>query len=179
MTLLHVVQLPRTGVTGTPLFVEIPVSPETAPYIVTSNRGLMWIESPLKDGVVRSALVRGSWKKDIFARYKDVVLAVIRRGKEQSWGNAFPGPYEGSDGEDAASEYLKSLGLEEVEALDHDTKPRVQGVLHARNTWIPEGCGVVVPRDRSYLGIVGVWDDNTYTVVVHNPARGLAVIGEW
>ena len=26
---------------------------------------------------------------------------------------------------------------------------------------------------------VGVWDADTYTVVIHNPARGMAVLGDW
>ena len=176
MTLLQVVQLPRKGIQGAPLFVEIPVHDETAPYLVTSNKGLLWVESSLKGGMVRSAMIRGSWKKDLFERYRDVAMAVIRRGKEESWGNLFP---DTSEGETAAEEYMESLGHDAVETLDHDASPRVQGVLHAKNTWIPEGCGLVVPRDRTYLGMVGVWDDNTYTVVVHNPSRGMAVLGEW
>lgn len=174
MTLLHLVQLPRSGIGGVPLFIEVPVHEETAPYLVTAHKGPLWIEHPHDRGVVRSAMVRGSWKTDLHKRYFAMTLAVIQRGLERSWGNVFP-----SDGEKGAREYLESFGHEDLELLTHDAKPRVGGVLHAKNTWIPEGCAVLVPRDRSYLGSVGVWDDNTYTVILHNPSRGMAVLGDW
>ena len=176
MTLLQVVQLPQKGITGVPLFVEIPVYGDAAPYLVTSHKGPLWIGAPLKGGVVRSAMIRGSWQKDIFKTYHAMVLEIIRQGKELSWGNVFPGTPKG---EKAAQEYLESFGLDVLETLDHDSSPQVNGVHHAKNTWIPEGSAVMVPRDRAYLGIVGVWDADTYTVVIHNPARGMAVLGDW
>lgn len=176
MTLLQVVQLPQKGIKGVPLFVEIPVHEEAAPYLVTSHKGPLWMGAPLKGGVVRSAMIRGSWQKDIFKTYYAMTMEIIRQGKERSWGNVFPNTPEGEKG---ALEYLESYGLDMVETLDHDSPPRVNGVLHAKNTWIPEGSSVMVPRDRSYLGIVGVWDADTYTVVIHNPARGMAVLGDW
>ncbi len=176
MTLLQVVQLPQKGVKGVPLFVEIPVHEDTAPYLVTAHKGPLWIGAPLRGGVVRSAMLRGAWQKDIFKTYYAMTMEVIRQGKERSWGNVFPNTPKGVK---AAQEYLESFGLDMLETLDHDTHPRVNGVLHAKNTWIPEGSAVMVPRDRSYLGNVGVWDANTYTVVLHNPARGMAVLGDW
>jgi len=176
MTLLQVVQLPHVGVKGVPLFVEIPVHADTAPYLVTAHKSPLWIEAPLRGEMVRSAMIRGAWQKDIFKTYYAMVMEVIRQGKERSWGNMFPNTPEG---EKAAQEYLESFELTEVETLNHIKPPRVGGVLHAKNTWIPEGSAVMVPRDRSYLGIVGVWDADTYTVVIHNPARGMAVLGDW
>jgi len=176
VTLLQAVRLPHEGVKGSPLFVEIPVHGDTAPYLVTAHKSPLWIEAPLRGDVVRSAMLRGSWQMDIFKTYHSMVMEVIRQGKERSWGNACPNTPEG---EKAALEYLESFGLESVETLDHDKPPRLNMVLHAKNTWIPEGCAVMVPRDRSYLGIIGVWDADTYTVVLHNPARGMAVLGDW
>lgn len=165
MTLLQVVQLPHEGVKGVPLFVEIPVHKDTAPYLITAHKSPLWIEAPLKGEMVRSAMIRGVWQRDIFKTYHAMVMEVIRQGKERSWGNVFPNTPKGAK---AAHEYLESFGLDSVETLDQ-----------SKNTWIPEGSAVMVPRDRSYLGIVGVWDADTYTVVLHNPARGMALLGDW
>jgi hypothetical protein len=163
--LLQVVQLPRNGVSGTPLFVEIPVYADSAPFLVTSNRGPLWIESPLKGGIVRSAILRGSWRTEAHTMYLRMCMEVIRRGKEMDWGNMFPGT---AVGESEAREHLSSFGLVEADVL---------GPLE--NPWIPPESRVVVPRDRSYLGVLGVWDDNSYTVVLHNPSRGMAFLGDW
>ena len=164
MSLLQAVKLPAGK--GVPLFVEIPVYEESAPYLVTSNKGLVWIDAPF-GGSVRSALVKSDWKTDLPEAFREVIRAVVARGREFSWRNSFPNTPRGVA---SAKNYLRSYGLEPVEILTRD-----EGV----NAWIPEGCAVVVPKDRSYLGVVGIWDEERNTVVVHNPARGIAVLGDW
>lgn len=166
MSLLQVVQLPKNGVTGVPLFVEIPVHAETAPYLVTSYKGLLWVEQPLKGVMVRSAMVRAPWQSSLSKMLCDVTEAVVLRGVQFSWGNKFPSTLAGMKGAKAC---LKEYGFEDVEVLVRDYP----------SDWNPGMPAVVVPRDRSYLGMIGVWDADTYTVVVHNPARGMAVLGDW
>jgi hypothetical protein len=147
------------------VFVEIPVHKESAPYLVASyKKGMIWIERCFDHGVVRSALLKTPWADVKNATYPEVVRAVRDRGMANSWGNTFPNTIQGTD---AARAYLKSYELVETEILTNDGHP-----------WVPAGSAVMVPVDRSYLGIVAMWGD-VHTVVVHNPARGMAVLGAW
>ena len=164
MTLLQTVKLPG-GVKGTPLFVEIPVHEDSAPYLVTSNKGPLWIEESLK-GVVRSALIKVD-PMGVNNHFRQVVQYVLARGVADHWGNDFPNTPQGRAGAEA---YLRSYGLEPTELIAHD---------EGTNSWVPEGCAVLVPKDRSYLGIVGELGEGAHTVVVHNPSRGMAVLGAW
>lgn len=163
MSLFHSVKM--TGATkGVPLFVEVPVHPETAPYLVTSSKGLLWIDNSF-NGIVRSAVLRSPWAVVASDTSVEIVRAIRQRGDALSWGNAFPFTDAGVRG---AREYLKTYDLAECDLLDHGTAP-----------WVPEGSAVMVPKDRSYLGIVGEIGEGAHTVVVHNPARGMAVLGAW
>jgi hypothetical protein len=168
--LLQIVEM--TGdLKGTPLFVELPV-PETAPYLITSNKGLLWINSSFS-GVVRSALLRVNWatvQQDTFCK---VVRAVQDQGIELRWGNVLP--YTES-GVAEARAYLLSYGFKDVELLVSSITGAPGEVLCP---FIPRGCAVLVPKDRAYLGTVSVWGTDVYTVVVHNPSRGMAILGAW
>jgi hypothetical protein len=172
--LLHFVHLPGGG-KGVPLLVEIPVHEESAPYLVTSNKkGMLWIERSF-NGVVRSAMLETDWKEAIDGVALDLIRTVRKRGIEQSWGNTFPLTTDGVVG---ARDYLKSYGFEDVEILVHNTYELANEVIYP---CIPAGCAVMVPKDRAYLGILGVLgqDNARYTVVVHNPSRGMAILGDW
>lgn len=163
MNLLHKVKMPGAS-KGTPLFVEVPVHRETAPYIVTSNKGLLWIDGSF-NGVVRSAVLRSSWSSVAGSTSAAVVRSILQRGNDLSWGNSFP---FADAGVQAARDYLKTYDLTECDLLESGTAP-----------WVPEGCAVLVPKDRSYLGIVGELGEGAHTVVIHNPSRGMAVLGAW
>ena len=156
----------QPGGRGTPLFAEVPVHAETAPYLVLSNKGFIWINSPFRGGFIRSAIVRNNWSEALPDLMLSVVKLVTDQGKKLSWGNHFPNT---DDGRKAAEAYLAGYELAPTERLEH-------GPDHP---WIPEGCALLVPKDRSYLGVLAYYDDSQYTVVVHNPARGLVVLGDW
>lgn len=162
--LLQVLRL-NDEVKGTPLFAEVPVHEDTAPYLVTSNKGPLWIDRSFA-GVVRSAVLRTPWKEALGETYLGVVRAVRQQGELAEWGNVFPNTPTGYIGAEA---YLRSYGLEKFDLLAHGDE----------NPWVPEGSAVLVPTDRMYLGFVGVFNTEAYTVVVHNPSRGMAVLGNW
>lgn len=173
MSLLHVVSVPAPG-KGVPLFVELPVHPDTAPYLVTSNKGLLWIDSSFNGGFVRSAVLRTRWEDTMgHTTYEAVVRCVAQRGRELSWGNQFPATAAGLKG---AREHLRSYDLVDCDLLTGKGAALGEGM---ECPWVPEGCAVLVPRDRSYLGIVGTLGDGAHTVMVHNPSRGMAVLGAW
>lgn len=149
------------------MFVEVPVHADSAPYVVTSNKGLIWINNPFKGGFVRSAVLRTLWADVEAATLRSVVTLIKQRGTELSWGNSFPNTPQGVKDAEA---YLKSYDLDAPDLIVSDDGP---------NAWIPKGSAVMVPKDRSYFGVVGLLDNNTHTVVIHNPSRGLAVLGDW
>lgn len=164
MSLLHTVKMTGTA-KGVPLFVEVPVHPETSPYLVTSNKGMLWVDTSFNGGFVRSAVIRSPWSAVAGDTSAEVVRAIRQRGIELSWGNAFPFTDTGLR---RARDYLSTYDLNGCDLLHRPAAP-----------WVPEGCAVLVPKDRSYLGIVGTVGESSYTVVVHNPSRGMAVLGAW
>ena len=163
--LLQLVDL-GSNVSGTPLFAEVGVHRDSAPYLVASNKGFLWIEEAFKGDVVRSATLRPPWEDHADRISLEIVRAVRTRGLQSEWGNVFANTPKGYQ---AAEAYLRSYDLDQFELLDHDEK----------NPWIPEGSSVLVPVDRSYVGILGFFTDKSYIVVVHNPSRGIAVLGPW
>jgi hypothetical protein len=156
------------------LFVELPVHPDTAPYLVTSNKGMLWIDNSFSGSFVRSAVLRERWGDSVgHVTYEAIVRCIVQRGRELSWGNQFPATAVGLRG---AREYLRSYDLVDCDLLTGKGVALGEGM---GCLWVPEGCAVLVPRDRSYLGIVGTLGDGAHTVMVHNPSRGMAVLGAW
>ena len=60
---------PKTDKVATPVVMEFSVDPQTAPYLVSSSRGLMWIESPHSIGsshIIKAAVVKDRSPGDMF-----------------------------------------------------------------------------------------------------------------
>jgi hypothetical protein len=148
------------------LMIEVPVSPEAGPYLVSGTRRWVWIDSA-RGGFVRSALRDG----DAPDLELSLVREVARSGQERRWGNGFPATDAGLK---SAKEYLAFYGIVEVDLL------RSEGVTlpGELRPWIPTGCAVMVAKDRSYLGMRGNFGSR-WSVVMHNPSRGMAVLGDW
>lgn len=159
-----------------PLFLEFPVPSATAPYLVTGTRTLLWIQRA-PTGALRAALRAGPW--DEVKGAPELVRECFREGVRNSWGNTFPGTLEGMQ---AACGRMKGYDLTPLEVLINseaplDNPPDPQAEL-VRVPWVPRGCAVVVPKDRGFLGTLAFLGE-AYALVVHNPARGLAVVGSW
>lgn len=155
------------------IMVEFPVGSEAAPFLVSSAKDFFWLETA-HQGVIRSAVRAGGLPTDT---YLELVTRVRDRGLESLWGNIFSLDEDGVLG---AVDYLQSYGLEDFDLL---TGPGVNvqvpdQVRVVPAPWLPETGAVLVPRDRSYLGLVGIFK-NSYTVVLHNPSRGMAILGRW
>lgn len=172
MDLLEEIRFPLKG-SRAPFLMEIPVSPESAPYLVTGTRSLLWIEAP-RNGVIRSGIRSGSPDP---AFYRALVGEISSQGGKRGWGNSFPSTTAGMG---KAVEYLRGYGFEESVLLvspGSKIKPP-SGVEKVPVSWISSG-SVLVPKDRSYLGVLGFLGDKNWTAVVHNPSRGMAVLGRW
>lgn len=165
-----VLSLSKTG-----LFIELPVNEESAPFLVSKTRGLLWLDVAHRKQI-RAAVVPGAPSDDLFLR---IVREVQSRGVERQWGNSFPNTPEGLT--DALG-YLRYYEQDELDLLTSDTEfepqPGWEAVTVCQAPWVPKGCAVVVPQDRQYLGMVGLFKD-AHTVVLNNPTRGMAIVGDW
>lgn len=172
--LLQQVPLAPASSKRAPLLIEVPVHGDGAPFLISGTKGWVWVEGS-RTGILRSAVRPGPIPEDIFVQ---VVREVARRGVVSHWGNARAFSEVGLK---EAVAYIASYGIEEVEALVpvgsvfHAPK----GVKLSESAWVPQDKAVVVPTDRTYLGMVGTFGTDFYTVVLHNPSRGMAVLGDW
>lgn len=167
---------------GDPLCIEFPVNPETAPYLVTSLHGLRWVErhsvteTPKAEAVVRS-MVRDTTPEEVFTQ---VVNEVKKAGIKQKWGNVLPLTPAGFV---AAQEYLASYELTEVDVLAplSPTDPARMFLKQMEKpyqpcAWMPGGTLAVVPKDRSFVGVVGMITQKKLAGVIHNAARSIALL---
>jgi len=172
-----------------PFMVEIPVSMEAGPYLVSGTKTLLWIESvragsqPLRarvSGEARSGALRAAVRlgKPSVSFFEEVVSEVASEGRKRKWGNGFLATRTGIK---KAVVYVRSYGIPDVEVLlsEKGSLDVPEGVTTTKVSWIPEGRAVVVPKDRSYLGLIGSMGESHWTAAVHNPSRGMAVLGRW
>lgn len=155
------------------LFLEVPVDPNTGPFLASGSKDLWW-PTVLRGSHIRAAICHGAMPDTL---YLDMCKEVHRRGVVEQWGATFPFTPEGVVG---ATGYLDDYGMGELELLTQDDPGEglPMNVHPVYATWVPKGCAVLVPQDRTYLGFVGIFD-SSYTAVLHNPSRGMAFLGPW
>jgi hypothetical protein len=183
-----------------PLMIEYGVSKETAPYLVSSTSSVMWINAahPGEPGDVVKAAVR---KMTVDAFFGEVLEATISMGRQQEWGNVHPLTLAGLQ---AAVEHVEFYDLGPVELLiprtrpvepegetDEDEERVIQvdlmppelrpllediGLPFRPSSWVPDGTIVVVPKDRTFVGVVSKVTATQIAGVVHNAARGIAIV---
>ena len=173
-----------------PLIVEFQIDPMAKPFLVSSTSGFLWVEEAHPGNVVKAAVRKGPAPGDLFL---GVVQSIAERGAAEGWGNSFPFTRDGVKG---AIEYVRSYDLDELELIiprlreekgkkgkkGKGPSPRPEWLrpetfnLPCRpSSWVPDDCVVVVPRDKSYVGILGHLDAKSVVVCVHNPSRGVAI----
>lgn len=171
MTLLGEVVYQPGQAKACPLLLEIPVSPLTAPYLVTATRSLMWLEESPR-GVVRTAM-RPVWEPE--KTFPAMVREIAFEGDRRGWEGHFPMNPKGIQ---AAVARMRTYGIQNFELLISPGSGAPPQLPAREVSWVPAGSGVVVPMDRSYLGIV-FRVGAAAGVVVHNPSRAMAVLGPW
>ena len=183
-----------------PLMVEFTVSEETAPYLVSSSSSVMWINAAHPGPVVKAA-VRQVTISDFYA---EVVDEVASMGRLQQWGNVQPLTHEGMQAAIDHINFYELGSLElliprshpaggpiaEKEGVEGDEKAKLPelmppelrpfieetGLPFRSCSWLPDSTIVVVPRDRTFVGIVSRVTPKRMAAVVHNSARGIAVV---
>lgn len=148
------------------LMIEVPVSSESSPYLVLGMKKWIWIDSA-RGGFIRAAIRDG----EVPPINLDIVREVAREGDLRKWGNGFPCTPEGVE---KAREYLAYFDVKDAELLVGESST-VPGEVR---DWIPEGCAVLIPKDKAYLGVLAKLGSK-WSVVLHNPSRTVAVLGPW
>lgn len=155
----------------TPLMMELPVNPETSPFLVTAagKSKLIWI--PSSTGTVKAG-VRTS---DSDTLNLDIAREIALVGSSHEWGNVHPMTPAGLEG---AVAHLKFYGIENVEVLVGDCGlPFLTEHSVVECKWLKgTRCAVVVPQDRDFVGVFASVGKG-YMALVHNPSRGVAILG--
>lgn len=165
-------RLPMKTKGKNPLMMEFPVNPETSPYLVTAagSSRLLWIPNP-KGSTVRAG-VRYSGDQDTIFNMIAKEIALV--GTQNNWGNVHPFTDQGLR---KAAEYLKYYGFEDLDVLcGSSSLPFSTDFTVHHCKWLAEGCAVLVPKDRAFVGVLSPVGKG-YAVLVHNPSRGVAVLG--
>jgi hypothetical protein len=165
---------------GQVMALECEVSPETAPYIVTSSKGLTWVGHASAENKVTAAVRLGCHPEMFF---KDVVEAVHTAGQAWKWGNVLPMTREGMQ---EALDHVLEYDLGDVEILiptavneqDREIAALASHFDYATRpcSWLPGDIAVVVPKDRGFVGLVYRVTSSDMVGLVHNAARGMAIV---
>ena len=165
-----------------PVMLEFPVDPSTAPYLVSSTKTLLWVPEAHPGPVIKAAAREIVLAKEFAA----VLDAVYQQGLVWHWDNAHPFTQEGLE---AAIAHVRYYDLDDLEIL----APNVRGDQHKLGvyerpkwvgemglpvrptSWLPDDTAVVVPKDRQFVGFVGMLTRTEGVVVVHNPSRGIGI----
>ena len=166
-----------------PLMMEFDVSEETAPYLVSSTRALMWIDEAHPGSKIKAAVRDCKAPGELFMA---VLREVSQKGREMEWGNVHPFSREGMD---AAIEHVDYYEMGELEllaprSLGKDGKPvapewlRVKeaGIPIRYTSWLDEGWAVVVPRIREFVGVLGHLGNDKVVLSVHNASRSMGIL---
>jgi len=153
-----------------PLLLEVPIEAELTPFLVTSSRKVIWIESA-KNGSIRAAVRKVSPHE----HFMELVEAFVERSQKEEWGSVLPLSREGFD---SGRAHLSEYGMKDLDVLSHpDTRlPPLEGVTSVSCSWLPVGTGLLLPVDRSYLGVTFDFGGGNIATVLHNVARGLVVL---
>jgi hypothetical protein len=168
--LLQQIILPPSKKGASPLFLEFSINDELKPFLVSSTRGFIWVYRT-KENRVRTALRKNFDRSSI---YNDIIIDIMKQGKECSWGNVFEG---GLSALSQAKARMLEYGFTEVEILTGNPSHKDNKDL-TFSPCIPTNLLVVVPKDREYLGFLGTLQENpqNFCVLVHNASRGICII---
>ena len=159
---------------ATPLAMEFPVDPQTAPYLVSSSNSLVWVsEAP-------SSRVRGAVRRDLAPGelFREILLEIALVGKEARWGNSHS---YSLDGIKLAIDHVRSYDLPDVQLV----RPKDCSLLGSQDTylgckveeadWLPESMIIAVPSDRGFVGFLMRLNSSDLISVVHNASRGVGI----
>jgi len=152
---------------------QVPASedPEAGPFLITSSKNVLWVERAFPGGFLRVAVQRTAPEP----LFRKIVEAIAERGVESEWGNVVPATHKGME---QAIEHLKYYGISELEFLHgKGFKPaKDMGIPTSLAPWVPDKWGVLLAKDRSYVGTVYELGGGVVGAVIHNASRGVAIL---
>lgn len=157
-----------------PSMMEFPADERLTPFLVSSTRSAFWVEELSSEGNLRAA-IRERKNLEI-----DLILEICMRSKREGWGNLFDLSDQGIldaclflEKQGVPWEVLvpPSMGSKMTEISDEDF---IRDSVSFEE-WVPEECLIVVPKDRTLLGTLGVFSDDKGLAVIHNAERGIAI----
>jgi hypothetical protein len=163
-----------------PLILEFKVNPQTAPYLVSSSTGMLWIEEAHPGEIVKAA-VRNTDQPG--ALFWEVVSNVRARGLKHEWGNVQPYSEEGLR---AAIAHVEEYEMGDIIVLapmkkgkagPEWAKPTKIGLPVRPCSWMKDKTLVVVPADLAYVGVLVHLTSTKVAIAVHNPSRSIAIVG--
>jgi len=87
------------------------------------------------------------------------------------------------DGDDEEAELYREVHgepprVKSVDLMPPELRPFIEdtGLPFRASAWVPEGTIIVVPKDRSFVGVVNRLTSKKIVGVVHNAARGIAIV---
>lgn len=154
---------------GIPAMLEFPFEDRHVPYLVSSSRSVLWVDSPSSEGFLRAAT------RPTQGLSEEIVATIVERSIVDGWGNVQPLT---SSGLESCLEFLIDKGLKELEVIasptvDPELLDPTWNVVWSR--WVPAGTVIFLPKDRSYLGTFGAFGNNIAVAVVHNASKAIAI----
>lgn len=195
-SLLQVVQNPPITLEGagkqaTVLMLEYAINQTLEPpFLVTASaKYLFWISKKIQPNVIRAGL--RDFPLNTTRLFRTIVSEISSKGSELGYANLHPLTEQGildayayvdyfmqDPGDSSLSpdnfklDVICGLGCEFSGAsLSYgDTSFQVVPV-----DWVPDDAVLVVPANRAFLGDLHLYGDSLFSVVVHNPFRGLGI----
>lgn len=145
--------------------------PENSPYLVSSTKDLVWIDTTRTKARLRSA-----WRtiEDFDVFYAQVVSKIYEAAKENLWGNINELSEEGLI---KSFDYLKSYDFTEFEVYTSTEIPFLkesEKVKVTKISYLPENFLLITPQDKECTGILMSNLRDQHNLIVHNAARGFA-----
>ena len=153
------------------LFLEFPVEPQCAPFLVTATKSLMWVDKTNSLGNVRSAFQPPKKTDEIYSK---IVEEIKVKSEELGWGLTFSLDKSGLKG---ALERLAYYGIEDIEFI-----APASGVPNelipdnaTRVSWLTNRV-IIVPKNRDYLGNLLTTPRKKVMALIHNASRGICIL---
>lgn len=188
-----------------PLMLEFPVIEETAPFLVSSTSSVMWVNNahpgPSVKAAVREvglgaffaevieavvAMGREMQWGNVHPLTPEGVRAAIAHLEYYELGALellIPRAHQASevvlldDNDDGEGVEENGKRVEPVDLMPPELRPLIEdiGLPFRPSSWVPDNTIIVVPKDRTFVGVVSQVTNKKLAGVVHNAARGIAV----
>lgn len=175
-TFLQDVILPIPSRSGL-LAIELPVSPHTAPYLVSgAKKPVIWVPEA-SNGKIRAAIREAPSERQLAGKF---LASIVTMSQKRQWGSVFPLSAKGIKG---AIKYLQNYEFKNLMILHHSTlntdiistRQTENGIRQVVADWLPRETVLVLPEDKTYVGSVCRIPGKRLVAVVHNASRGIAI----